>query len=230
MATLQTVFLCFLAVVITNHVSGAPSTQAEITPVEVDVYYEALCPDSRRFFLKQLWPTYSKIGSNIILELIPYGNAHVSGSPDKWTFTCQHGPEECLGNMIQTCAAEILNNTMDSLKFVVCAFNTVRQDFIIKECIRDKELQKKVKSCSENSKGRNLEHEMAVKTDALDPPQNFIPWITINKKGSEEINNRANKDLLNLICNSFEGERPSPCPEMKKKKKFIDYYDRAAYL
>lgn len=229
MASLRAVFLSLFAAVIANHVSSAPSAQTQISAVEVDVYYEALCPDSRRFFLKQLWPTYKKIGNSIILKFIPYGNAEVSGSPDKWTFTCQHGPEECRGNMIQTCATEVLNNTMDSLKFVVCAFNTVRQEKIITECIRDKELQVKIRTCADGSMGKNLEREMALLTDALDPPQDFIPWITINKKGSSEINNKANNALLDLICSSYEGEKPSSCPKSMKKK-FVDYYERGAYL
>ena len=45
--------------------------------VHVAVYYEALCPDSRSFILKQLGPTYQKLSANIEVELVPYGKAKV---------------------------------------------------------------------------------------------------------------------------------------------------------
>lgn len=45
--------------------------------VEVAVYYEALCPDSRSFVLKQLLPAYKKIPTQLEVQLIPYGKAKV---------------------------------------------------------------------------------------------------------------------------------------------------------
>lgn len=46
--------------------------------VHVAVHYEALCPDSRSFILKQLGPTYRTLSTNIEVELVPYGKATVS--------------------------------------------------------------------------------------------------------------------------------------------------------
>ena len=37
-----------------------------------------------------------------------------------------------------------------------------------------------VKSCAGGSLGNKLEHEMAVKTDNLKPPHEYVPWITLN--------------------------------------------------
>lgn len=45
--------------------------------IHVAVYYEALCPDSRSFVLKQLDPTYRKLLINMEIELVPYGKAKV---------------------------------------------------------------------------------------------------------------------------------------------------------
>jgi len=45
--------------------------------VHVAVYYEALCPDSRSFVLKQLNPMYQKLLTNVEVELVPYGKAKV---------------------------------------------------------------------------------------------------------------------------------------------------------
>lgn len=53
--------------------SNAPVVQT----ILVTVYYEALCPDSRSFFVKQLLPTFERISENIQLKPIPYGKAKV---------------------------------------------------------------------------------------------------------------------------------------------------------
>lgn len=47
------------------------------SPVMVMVFYEALCPDSKHFIIKQLEPTYNKAPSLIDFQLVPYGKATV---------------------------------------------------------------------------------------------------------------------------------------------------------
>jgi hypothetical protein len=49
-----------------------------VPPVIITVFYEALCPDSRSFFTKQLLPTFEKIPHLIQINLVPYGKAKVS--------------------------------------------------------------------------------------------------------------------------------------------------------
>lgn len=51
-----------------------------VQKVLVSVYYEALCPDSRSFVIKQLVPTFQRIMDNVLIELIPYGKATVRRS------------------------------------------------------------------------------------------------------------------------------------------------------
>ena len=46
--------------------------------MQVVVYYEALCPDSRYFIMKQLKPTYEKLHSIMTVAFVPYGKARVS--------------------------------------------------------------------------------------------------------------------------------------------------------
>lgn len=43
----------------------------------VMVFYEALCPDSKHFIIKQLEPTYTKAPALIDFQLVPYGKATV---------------------------------------------------------------------------------------------------------------------------------------------------------
>lgn len=96
-------------------------------PVQLSLYYESLCPACRDFLVMKLFPTWLLLPEEMLnITLVPYGNAQVgacppgaSGSPrcrrprsdrlvpqernisGKLDFECQHGPEECLGNMME---------------------------------------------------------------------------------------------------------------------------------
>ena len=46
--------------------------------VNVTVFYEVLCPDSRHFILRQLFPTWEKVSDIMELDYRPFGKADVS--------------------------------------------------------------------------------------------------------------------------------------------------------
>lgn len=46
--------------------------------LNVDVYYESLCPDSIRWIKQQLLPQYDILKDYISVSFIPYGKATVS--------------------------------------------------------------------------------------------------------------------------------------------------------
>lgn len=60
------------------------STLITLLPVSIEVFYEALCPDSRSFLLTQLLPTYNKIPEAMNVQLIPYGKAKVIIHKHDW--------------------------------------------------------------------------------------------------------------------------------------------------
>lgn len=66
------------------------------------VHYETHCPASQEFIVGQLAHVYRTIPDIIHLTLVPYGNAHETYNPvsEMYEFDCQHGAEECLGNLI----------------------------------------------------------------------------------------------------------------------------------
>lgn len=76
--------------------------------ISVQIYYESLCPDSKAFIVQQLYPTYSKLGKYLRVEFKPFGNAKFVPSGNGWDFTCQHGPDECQGNLYQACLLNAL--------------------------------------------------------------------------------------------------------------------------
>lgn len=71
--------------------------------IKMDVLYESLCPDSVRFISEKLEPLYDEFKQHLEINFVPFGK---SASPDvsgNGEWYCQHGPDECLGNRIQTC-------------------------------------------------------------------------------------------------------------------------------
>ena len=54
-------------------------------------------------------------------------------------------------------------------------------------------------------------HKMGEKTEALDPPHNYVPWIVVNGAHTDEIQSEAQEDLLALVCDSYTGDKPKEC-------------------
>lgn len=57
-------------------------SKAKGAPVVISVYYEALCPDSKGFIIKQLLPAYKKIPNLVDIEFFAYGKATTHELPD----------------------------------------------------------------------------------------------------------------------------------------------------
>lgn len=88
--------------------------------MDITVYYESFCPDSRAFITKQLNPAYNDIKDEINLKFVPFGKSQ-SKDTNGDLFECHHGPKECAGNKLHSCALENLNGKADEqMKFVNC--------------------------------------------------------------------------------------------------------------
>ena len=64
--------------------------------VKVRVYYEALCPDSKHFFVRHLAPATEKLSEFLEVTLVPYGKASVSLSIDYYTCINFYQITKCL--------------------------------------------------------------------------------------------------------------------------------------
>eukprot|EP00794_Sanderia_malayensis_P007992 gene7992-8850_t len=151
--------------------------------VFVKVYYESFCPDSEDFILQQLFPTYEKLYDSGIfnLSLIPSGNVEETKKSDQWVFKCQHGKQECLGNLIEICAISELGSIVKWMPYIYCLQKRKATPENAVICAKEQGFDYgQIKSCIDGPLGNKLQHEMVLKTAALKPPHTFIPWITIN--------------------------------------------------
>lgn len=100
----------------------AAVTSINAQKLNVAVYYESLCGDSIRFITNQLNPAYEDLKNYIEILFVPFGKSWRNGGEK---FFCQHGPEECAGNMVQSCTLNALNaplngNPDGSMAYVAC--------------------------------------------------------------------------------------------------------------
>lgn len=172
--------------------------------VHVAVYYEALCPDSRSFILKQLGPTYRKLLANMELELVPYGKAKTAKTSDGYQFVCQHGPVECQANMIHACSIDVIKNSSVQLQFAGCMIeNNIDPIRIMNTCAERISVDlESIKKCLNAGRGKELLAKYGEMTNSLVPRVSFIPTITLD--GNSEHQVRILKNLLKEVCLRFK--------------------------
>ncbi|XP_012943105.1 gamma-interferon-inducible lysosomal thiol reductase [Aplysia californica] len=183
--------------------------------VDFTLYYETLCPFCQRFWTVELFPTYQKIGHIMNVTVVPYGNAREHKDGDLWKFECQHGEEECLGNIIQTCTIAIVQNKTQYFPFINCMEgSSVSIKAAAEKCAKQFPVPlEDIMNCTVSKRGNELEHEMAVKTDNLRPPHTGVPWVTLNGIHTDKIENEALTNLMKLICDTYQGKKPAACDQ-----------------
>merc|ERR550517_354443 len=176
--------------------------------VKIGLYYECLCPYSVEFVVDQLFPTWQLFGSEMIsLDLKPFGKANFTSDGESWTFVCQHGPGECLGNTVQAC---VLNQVLDPGQYVPLINCMMGADYppdSADVCLETLQVTttspERVSECVDSSEGPNLLHDIGVETKNLDPPLTGVPWILFNDEFDNDDWNAAMGDLKSLLCSKF---------------------------
>eukprot|EP00088_Acartia_fossae_P010972 TRINITY_DN1549_c0_g1_i5.p1 TRINITY_DN1549_c0_g1~~TRINITY_DN1549_c0_g1_i5.p1 ORF type:complete len:239 (+),score=48.85 TRINITY_DN1549_c0_g1_i5:38-754(+) len=189
-------------------------------PVQVDLYYESLCPGCRFFFETQLFPTFYKFKGLGVLNvgLYPYGNAKEVKKPDgSWKFTCQHGKHECLGNLIEACIVQHTGKEAEKfLPIISCMESSDDPVKAARGCMKalsdmDQKQIKAVFACAKGSEGNKIMHELAEATDSLNPPHLYVPWVVMDGVHNKTVETRALSDLTSLVCDAYKGEKPRIC-------------------
>ncbi|KAI8432148.1 hypothetical protein MSG28_004621 [Choristoneura fumiferana] len=130
----------------------------------LSVYYESKCPDSRAFVLQQLQPALQLLHEHIMLQLVPYGKSKSINYGDSG-FKCQHGPAECLGNMVQDCALYQMRHLSDLDKLEYCVKKSRLQGDQVAKCLRTRQ-------------GVDLQLDSEYLTLLIRPK--FIPTVTVD--------------------------------------------------
>ena len=106
------------------------ATLAIAEKVKVELYYESLCPYSEAIITGSFKTAFNTPGFLDMAEilLVPYGNAKEYPNGDSWTYTCQHGINECLYNQIETCSNNYISDPLVAFNFIECIESIETQD------------------------------------------------------------------------------------------------------
>ncbi|NXG40062.1 GILT reductase, partial [Dromaius novaehollandiae] len=145
-----------------GNVSRAAAAPA---PVELSLYYESLCPACRAFVVRQLFTTWLLLPGEVLnITLVPYGNAQETNVNGTWRFQCQHGPEECLGNMVEACLMHEVQDFSTYFPIIFCLESGVSVTKDLEACLRvyaPEVAAARVAACVQGDVGRRLMHRNA---------------------------------------------------------------------
>lgn len=182
-------------------------------PVNVSFYYESLCPGCRGVWASQVTPTFHALAESGIVnfEFVPYGNAQEQPYGSSWYFTCQHGPNECYGNLVETCAIHHYPDPKQHIPFLSCLEQYGPSTYGSYCASVVKINYEPIQTCANGDEGKQLEHQMALKTEQLSPPHQYVPWLTLNGQHTNEIQNGLSSAMLETVCNAYTGTKPDGC-------------------
>ena len=146
-------------------------------------------------------------------NLYPYGNARKAQNGSQWAFTCQHGPRECQGNFIETCAIKKYDLYTQALPFILCLEDNT-SDFVAqgKKCAAQLNLDwNKINDCATSKEGNQYEYEMAVATDKLVPAHTYVPWVVVDGQHSSTTERAVESNMLKYVCDNFKGTKIAAC-------------------
>ncbi|XP_063390603.1 GILT-like protein 1 [Cydia fagiglandana] len=193
----------------------AKNKKSEDNKVKIALYYESLCPDSKRFITEQLAPVWRDFKGSVKVKLVPYGKSTHDKVNGKWQFNCHHGPDECYGNKVQACILKdkVLADT-EKMDLVICLMGQASPDKSLDTClekINKLSESTKLKQCASGTQGDNLLAGYGDKTDGVQRPLAFVPTIVVNEKFSQENQDAAFTNLKSVICRVATGTKPSAC-------------------
>jgi interferon gamma-inducible protein 30 len=168
----------------------------------IDVYLESLCPDCmdfvggsfKNFYLNK---DHDKLA---VVNFYPYGNANEKWNGKQWEFTCQHGENECYGNLIETCAFKKFD-VNGGQAILICIEDNIRKfdkDFekTLEHCVPDEAIRNEILTCAKNEEGNAYMHENAQKT----PKHNYVPWVHFNGQHDKEVEDKVLSNMLSYLC------------------------------
>lgn len=202
----------------------AGTARAAAPKVSVALYEESLCPACVGYFSanpKGVWATYEALGPDVVdLSVTLWGNAlGPAASP-----TCQHGPVECMGNAIWSCAHNMYP-AATALPFLACydamlikTFpaglppNTVNTTFALSSyetCAAANKLSwSAIQTCYKGADGVKF----LAADKAATPPHMGVPFTVIDGVSSANSTTGPPQDLLSVVCAAYTGPKPSACP------------------
>jgi interferon gamma-inducible protein 30 len=169
------------------------------SPAKIDIYIASLCPYSR-FFVEDSFKKFQAFEHHYELASVNFYTHGKATETTDGTYQCQHGPNECKGNLIHTCAKAKLDKETFH-EFLICIFNDIKytnDNFTesLHYCVPGSKADE-IESCSKSTEGNRLQHEVADKT----PDDFHVPWVIVNDQPhNQRVEDEIREDMLRYLC------------------------------
>lgn len=223
--------------------SQAPPQVNKSKKVQIDMYYESMCPYCRRFFSTALKPMLEdkELMERIDLYLYPFGNAklvpmeNVSKDYKFWhpadivqgyehLVSCQHGKDECFGNKIQACALK-LNERAKANSFITCMessnYGSLELSSYMCQSNHTIDLDQ-IRKCVHSKDGYTALTEIGLHTQNLSKPagpHEYVPWVVINGHHDKEAELDGDEGysgfLFRQVCAQLTSPQPKSCSSIE---------------
>jgi len=181
-------------------------------PVEITLFYEALCPACSGFIRRQLVPAFNRLKDTGILKvkLYSYGNARAYRRGSRWVFRCQHGTRECQLNQYSTCAFS-KGTDEQKMKYLNCIENYPYVQYV-SYCTGLAGIDyNAVSQCYSSDEGNQMQHDIADKQSQLNPRLRYVPWILVDGQHTSQMQSAVQRDTIRYVCNAYQGPKPAEC-------------------
>ncbi|KAH6672742.1 hypothetical protein F5X68DRAFT_235827 [Plectosphaerella plurivora] len=111
-------------------VQPEPAQVTRLVPLEAHIMSK--CPDARDCLRDMILPVMMRVQDKVNWTLSFVGTPTANDGVD-----CRHGPSECMGNIIELCAAKLYPDPKISLGFTMCITRNYRQipeQTLIEDC------------------------------------------------------------------------------------------------
>ncbi|KAK7418483.1 hypothetical protein QQZ08_011235 [Neonectria magnoliae] len=111
-------------------VGDAFAESADLVPLEAHIISK--CPDTRDALRQLILPVMQRVHDRVNFTLSYIGQPTSNDGVE-----CMHGPEECMGNIIELCALELYPDPKISLGFVMCLtrdYEQIPDRALIEDC------------------------------------------------------------------------------------------------
>eukprot|EP00271_Cylindrocystis_brebissonii_P011811 TRINITY_DN29770_c0_g1_i1.p1 TRINITY_DN29770_c0_g1~~TRINITY_DN29770_c0_g1_i1.p1 ORF type:complete len:280 (+),score=63.59 TRINITY_DN29770_c0_g1_i1:53-892(+) len=186
--------------------SSLATVSAKGPKVKVELFEESLCPYCSAFIQNELQDLYASPLFEIVdLKIIPYGNAKIA--PDD-SIVCQHGPPECVGNLIESCAIALYPDVTEWFPFIRCLASAgLALEDKAEACAEKAAIPfKPLEECYTSSLGDKLVRENGAYTDSLEPAHSYVPWLVVDGKPAFDDYDQ----VAALVCEAYQGNDTPP--------------------
>jgi interferon gamma-inducible protein 30 len=162
----------------------------------------------------ELYDAYNAEGVADIMNvtLVPFGNAQINTVTK--TVSCQHGEEECEGNLWEMCAISHYPDFDVHFPFYYCLENKgERMLNFVESCANSTGLDYDVLSACFNDPDEAwaLEQQFAAMTPSY---HEYTPWVEVPT--GEELSYQ--NLFLRTVCNDYTGTLPPGCPQAQENE------------